>query len=106
MFCECGAEWDHNGECKDQCEKLIIAEEYRDLKIDDIFIFYASTGYINTEADDELTVAEITGADTQEQLDEMKKDKKYMDKCFEDEYNTFMSNNVDSGWYKKKENNE
>lgn len=76
-------------------------EEFKDLKIDDVFVFRASTVYFDYDVDKEYTIREITGAQTQEELDDMLYDTKYINKCFKRTYDDFMTNNVDSGWYKK-----
>ena len=72
--------------------------EFSNLKIDDVYVFYFSSGYVNCNSEDEMTIGEITGAENQEQLDKLKPD--YIDECFQESYNDFLMNQ-DSGWYKK-----
>jgi len=74
--------------------------EYENLKLDDVFVFHASTGYVVATVEDEFSVEEITGAKTQSELDEMI-DSGEMEKCLLECYDDFMANNVDSGWYRK-----
>ena len=39
--------------------------EDEELKIDDVYVFYFSSGYVNAQAEEERTVAEILGVETQ-----------------------------------------
>lgn len=73
-------------------------EDFKNLKIDDVFVFYFSSGYINSNAEEELSVREITGAESQVQLNKLKKE--YIYECFQESYDHFLSSQ-DSGWYKK-----
>ena len=75
--------------------------EDEELKIDDVYVFYFSSGYVNAQAEEERTVAEILGVETQEEVDALVKENlKYVEECFDQEYNDFLINQ-DSGWYKK-----
>lgn len=72
--------------------------EYKNLKIDDVYVFYFHSGYVGGVAEDELTVGEIVGVETQEELNALSED--YIEGCFECEYEIFISNQ-DAGWRKK-----
>lgn len=69
-------------------------------KIDDVYVFYMCSGYVGGTAEEELSMAEICGVETQEELDNL--DEETIEKYLEDEFKTFR-NNLDQGWYKKEQ---
>lgn len=75
--------------------------DFNNLKIDDVYVFYFASGYVNANAEDEFTVGEIVGVNTQKELDNIiKDDSNHIIKCFQEQYECFIDNQ-DSGWYKK-----
>lgn len=74
--------------------------EFKNLKIDDVFVFYFNSGYVNSTAKDEYTVTEITGVENQEELEKL--NGKEITKCLQECYDTFLSNQ-DTGYYKKED---
>ena len=71
--------------------------EFKDLKIEDEYKFYFCSGFAGGVAEEIMTVRKITGAESQEQLEKL--DEKYIEKCFQEEFERFLDN-LDSGWYK------
>ena len=71
--------------------------EFKGVKIEDEYKFYLCLGYAGGTAEKNMTVKEITGVESQEQFEKL--DEKYIEKCFQEEYECFLDN-LDSGWYK------
>lgn len=76
-------------------------EEFKGLKLDDIIVFYASSGYVGSGREHKMSAKDVFGATSQENLDEILKDEKYAQKCLDEEYEEFLANNVDSGYYRE-----
>jgi hypothetical protein len=66
--------------------------------LDDIYVFYIDSGYVNARATQEYTLAEITGCETEEELNDLNDYE--IDQMLDDCYDNFIAE-LDSGFYKK-----
>lgn len=68
--------------------------------IESTYTFYFCSGYVGGTAEEIMSMRDITGYETQEQLDNAPRE--HVEKCFKEEYNTFASN-LDTGWYENEQ---